>query len=63
MKRYRALLRDTWWVWAIMIGGGLTAAICLNPVFLVIIPICLFSFFYFGTMRYDDDGNETGGNF
>ena len=43
-----------------MVTGGCILAVTVSPVFFVTIPICLFSFVYFGVMRYDDDGNPTG---
>ena len=58
MRRYSALLRDTWWVWAVMLVGGVIAALVVSPVFWITIPICAFSFAYFGLMRYDDEGNH-----
>jgi hypothetical protein len=56
MNRYKGLLRDTWWVWAIFIVGGCVGGIFLPAAFSAI-PISAFAFLYFGLMRYDSDGN------
>jgi len=56
MKRFQGLLRDTWLVWLIFVGGGCIGGIFLR-VALMAIPISFVSFLYFGFMRYDSDGN------
>ena len=56
MKRFRGLLRDTWWLWIVLVGGGIVAGTLISFVFFSAIPISLFAFFYFALMRYDDDG-------
>ena len=58
MKRYAGLIRDTWWLWIVMFGGGLLAGY-FQPVFFTSIPIILFAFFYFGLMRYNAEGELT----
>ena len=58
MKRYAGLIRDTWWLWIVMFGGGLIASF-FQPIFLTSIPIIMFAFLYFGLMRYDADGKLT----
>lgn len=58
MKRYSALLNDTWWVWITLLVAGSIAAVVVSPVFWITIPICAFTFAYFGVMRYDEDGNH-----
>ncbi len=63
MKRYTALWRDTWWLWAGLVSLGVVLAIWVEWVFLVALPISLFAFFYFGLMRYDDEGNQVGDRF
>ncbi len=55
MKRYKGLLRDTWWLWLIFVGGGSVAGIFM-PIALSAIPISAFAFIYFGLMRYDNEG-------
>lgn len=60
MKRYVALWRETWWLWLAMLGVGCLLGAFVSFVFFVTIPICLFSFAYFGLMRYDDQGNPFG---
>lgn len=57
MKRFAAIIRETWWVWLILVGGGIVAGSLLSPIFFMAIPISIFSFIYFAVMRYDDDGN------
>ena len=60
MKRYSALLRDTWWLWIILVVAGIIFGSFVSFVFFVAIPISIFAFVYFGMMRYDDDGNPIG---
>lgn len=57
MKRYNALMRDTWWAWLIILAFGIIFGFVASPIFFSAIPICIFTFFYFGMMRYDEDGN------
>ena len=61
MNRYKGLLRDTWWLWIVLCGGGILAGSLASFVFYSAIPISIFTFFYFGLMRYDQDGNPIGG--
>ena len=59
MKRYRALLQETWWLWLVLVvGGGLMSWV--SPVFLLTYPICVFVFFWFAFIRYDEEGNFKG---
>jgi uncharacterized membrane protein YhaH (DUF805 family) len=60
MRRFKALFRDTWWMWLALILAGCLMGTFFSFVFFVTIPICIFSFVYFGLMRYDEDGNPTG---
>lgn len=57
MLRFQGLLRDTWWLWLGLAIAGVVLAIFVSPVFLVTFPIGLFSFAYFGLLRYDERGN------
>lgn len=57
MKRYQGLMRDTWWAWLVIGGFGVALGIFMHPLFFSAIPIGAFSFFYFGIMRYDEEGN------
>lgn len=50
-------MQDTWWAWIAIGTFGLTLGILLHPIFYSALPIGAFSFFYFGIMRYDDEGN------
>ncbi len=61
MKRYSALLKKTWWLW--LAFAAITVALCLlvGPVSLFIVPICVFTFFYFAIVRYDEHGNHREG--
>ena len=54
-------MRDTWWAWLIILVFGLVLGILLHPLFFSAIPIAVFSFFYFGIMRYDEEGNAKDG--
>lgn len=60
MKRFKALLRETWWLWLLILVGGCIFGFAVSRVFFISIPICVFSFIYFGLMRYDADGNPIG---
>lgn len=61
MKRFSSLLADTWWVWIVIFVFGVTLGIVLHPLFYSSIPIGMFSFLYFGIMRYDEEGNAREG--
>ena len=61
MKRYKALLKDTWWLWIVIFGVGIGVGSFVHPAFYSAIPIGLFVFFYFGLMRYDKHGNAVEG--
>jgi len=56
MKRYKALLKDTWWLWLVIFGIGIGVGSLVHFAFYSAIPIGLFVFFYFGLMRYDKHG-------
>lgn len=58
MKRFAGLFRDTWYFWLIINAGGILAGSLISPVFFSAIPISIFSFFYFGLLRYDEEGNH-----
>ncbi len=63
VRRFKGLLRDTWWLWILFIAicGGMIYFV--SPVCAVMIPILIFTFVYFGMIRYDEQGNarEIGG--
>ena len=61
MKRYAGLWRDTWWLWIVLCGGGVIAGSIFSWIFFSAIPISVFTFFYFGMMRYDSEGNAREG--
>lgn len=63
MKRFKALWRDTWWLWAGLILLGLVLGLWVEWVFFITFPISLFAFVYFGLMRYDDEGKQVGDRF
>ena len=59
MQRYKSLLRETWWLWvAFGLFGGVMGA--LSPVFLLMFPISIFTFFWFAYIRYDEEGRFKG---
>ncbi len=59
MARFKALIINTWWLWlAFFVGGTLLSM--LDRVFLVTFPICIFTFFWFAYIRYDEEGNFKG---
>ncbi|MEM8735218.1 MAG: hypothetical protein AAGG44_13390 [Planctomycetota bacterium] len=59
MARFTALLSETWWLWILFFVGG-TIMSYLSLVFLVTFPICIFTFFWFAYIRYDEEGNFKG---
>jgi len=59
MARFKALIQETWWLWIVFgLFGGVMAF--LSPVFLLMFPISIFTFFWFAYIRYDEDGNFKG---
>ncbi|MEZ6137259.1 MAG: hypothetical protein R3C53_20410 [Pirellulaceae bacterium] len=60
MNRYRALWIETWWLWIVLAVFGVVMTIGVSWIFLVTFPISLFTFFWFGFVRYDEDGNFKG---
>ena len=61
MKRFSRVIHDTWWVWLILIGGGIIAGLTVRWIFFSAIPISAFAFFYFALIRYDAEGNPKAG--
>ena len=61
MKRYISLLKDTWWLWIVIFGAGISAGVFGHFSFFSAVPIGIFTFFYFGLMRYDKEGNPVEG--
>lgn len=61
MKRFAGLWRDTWGLWIALGIGGTLAGTIVSWIFFSTIPISLFTFFYFGLMRYDEEGNSREG--
>ena len=57
--RFKALIQETWWLWLAFFVAG-TALSFASPVFLVTFPICIFTFFWFAYIRYDEEGNFKG---
>ena len=60
MKRYKAFLKETWWLWTIftVVLSGLI--LFVHPIFFAVIPMIVVIFFYFALVRYDEDGNFIG---
>lgn len=52
-------MKETWWLWLLFIVFGIAGSF-LSPVFLVTFPICIFTFFWFAYIRFDDEGNFKG---
>lgn len=59
MLRYKALIKETWWLWALFLVGG-SVMTWLSLVFLLTFPICIIIFLWFGFVRYDEEGNFRG---
>lgn len=58
MKRFIALLRTTWWLWALFFGSGTVLYLLVDPVFVVCFPMFAFTFVWFAYMRFDEQGNR-----
>ncbi len=56
MKRFEALLKDTWWLWLVLSLGGLVMSF-FSSVFLLTFPVCIITFIRFAFVQYDEDGN------
>ncbi len=59
MDRYRALLRETWWLWIVLTAFAMLMSF-ISLVFLITLPISLITFLWFGFVRYDEHGNFKG---
>ena len=59
MNRFKALYRDTWWLWLlfVVVGGAFSF---LSPIFLLLFPISIVTFLWFAYVRFDEDGNFKG---
>ncbi|MFN7628627.1 MAG: hypothetical protein ACK5PZ_17525 [Pirellula sp.] len=60
MKRYKAFLKETWWLWCIYLVATFALVLFVHKIFLAILPMMIVNFFYFALVRYDDDGNFIG---
>jgi hypothetical protein len=60
MKRYKAFLKETWWLWTIFTVVLLGLILFVHPIFIAVVPMIVVIFFYFALVRYDDDGNFIG---
>ncbi len=60
MKRYKAFLKETWWLWTIFSVVLLGLILFIHPIFIAVVPMIVVVFFYFALVRYDDDGNFIG---
>ena len=54
-------MKDTWWLWIVIFGIGVGVGGFVHPSFYSAIPIGIFTFLYFGLMRYDKDGKPIEG--
>ena len=60
MKRYKAFLKETWWLWTIFSVVLLGLILFIHPIFIAVVPMIVVIFFYFALVRYDDEGNFIG---
>lgn len=58
MNQIRALLRTTWWLWLIFFGVTIGGYLFVDPIFIVTIPICVFTLIYFAFVRFDENGER-----
>jgi len=59
-KRLEGLLRDTWWLWLAFVVIAVVMAFRVSGFFLATLPMLIVAFFYYASMRYDDDGKHKG---
>lgn len=60
MKRYKAFLKQTWWLWSIYVVIAASLIYFVAPIFWAVIPMMVVNFFYFAIVRYDEAGNFLG---
>ncbi len=60
MKRYKAFLKQTWWLWSLYVLVAASLITFVAPIFWAVIPMMIVNFFYFAVVRYDEDGNFLG---
>lgn len=60
MKRYRAFLKETWWLWCLYVVINALLIVLVHPIFIAVLPMMIINFFYFALVRYDEDGNFIG---
>ena len=58
MNQIRALLKTTWWLWLIFFSLATVLYLWVDPIFVVVYPICLFTMIYFAFVRFDEDGDR-----
>lgn len=54
--------RDTWWLWCIFMVAVIFLAITVSKIFYAMVLGMPAIFLYFAYNRYDEHGNDTGGN-
>jgi hypothetical protein len=60
MKRFKAFLKHTWWLWLIYTLVTVLLIAFVSPVFWAVLPMMIVNFVYFALVRYDEDGNFIG---
>jgi len=60
MKRFKAIWKDTGWLWTVFFVVILGLISLVSFVFLFAIPLLIVIFIYFSLVRYDEDGNFIG---
>jgi hypothetical protein len=61
MKQIAALLKQTWWLWLLLIALCIVLTIYVDPVGgIICFPLLLFVMLYFAFVRFDEDGNPRG---
>ncbi|GIW99476.1 MAG: hypothetical protein KatS3mg111_2809 [Pirellulaceae bacterium] len=59
MGRFRALWKETWWLWLVFLSAAVGLGL-FSRVFWLLVPISIFTFFWFAFIRYDEEGNFKG---
>ena len=58
MKRFRSMLREIGWLWALIFVINTVLVFSLSPLYLVMYPVLITICLYFTFMRYDEQGEH-----
>jgi len=58
IRRYEALAKSTWWLWALFLGLGLPGGVLLHGGLFAMLPISAITFLWFAHVRFDAQGKR-----